>query len=52
MRRGNNHKCGVYVCKPPYTLRGIPAYKDVEKVLSPIGFKTSFQTLPSSEVLI
>lgn len=52
MRRGNNHKCVVYVCKPLYTLRGIPVHKGVEKVLSPMGFKISFQTLASSEVLI
>lgn len=52
MRGGNNRKSVVYVCEPPCTPRGIPAHKDVEKVLSPTGFKISFQTLASSEVLI
>lgn len=52
MRRGNNHKCVVYVCKPPYTLMGTPVRKHVEKILSPVGFKFSFQTLASREVLI
>lgn len=52
MKRGNNHKCVVYVRKPPYTLMGIPVREHVEKVLSPTRFKFSFQTLASNEVLI
>lgn len=52
MRRENDRKCVVQVPKLPYTLKGIPGHKGIEKVLIPLGFSINFQALASSEVLI